>query len=375
VFERFTQRARQVVVLAQDEARAFRHTTIGTEHILLGLLREEEGLAARVLQSLDITVDEVRAQVVRIAGEGDEVPRGQIPFTPRAKKVLELALREALFLRHNYIGTEHILLGLTRENEGVAAQILLDLGADADKIRNEITRMLDRASRVQPAADMGDLHERYTTRARRVITIAREEAKGLRHDYIGTEHILLGLLDEEEGLAARVLGSLDITVEEVRAQVARIVGRGDSATGDQLPLTPRTKKVLELALREALSLGHNYIGTEHILLGLVREGEGVAARILLDFDADAEKIRNQVIQMLSGPGRRGQAPAPARVPSPRPAIEYRIERWPASGLADRHEALNELGAEGWALAGTISSGDHVQLVFQRPARAVGERGD
>jgi ATP-dependent Clp protease ATP-binding subunit ClpC len=149
-----------------------------------------------------------------------------------------------------------------------------------------------------------DLFERFTERARQVVVLAQDEARALKHNYIGTEHILLGLLREEEGLAARVLESLDITVEEVRAQVARIVGQGDEVTTGQIPFTPRAKKVLELALREALSLGHNYIGTEHILLGLVRENEGVAARILLDFDADAEKIRNEIIRMLSGPGRR-----------------------------------------------------------------------
>jgi ATP-dependent Clp protease ATP-binding subunit ClpC len=143
VFERFTERAKQVVVLAQDEARALKHNYIGTEHILLGLLREEEGLAARVLESLDVTVEEARAQVARIIGPGDEpIVSGQIPFTPRAKKVLELSLREALSLKHNYIGTEHILLGLVRENEGVAARILLDFDADAEKIRNEIMRVL-----------------------------------------------------------------------------------------------------------------------------------------------------------------------------------------------------------------------------------------
>jgi ATP-dependent Clp protease ATP-binding subunit ClpA len=142
VFEQFTERARQVVVLAQDEARTLKHNYIGTEHILLGLLREEEGLAARVLGSLDITVEEVRAQVVLIIGRGDEVVAGHVPFTPRAKKVLELALREALSLGHNFIGTEHILLGLVREKEGVAARILLDFDADAEKIRNEIIRML-----------------------------------------------------------------------------------------------------------------------------------------------------------------------------------------------------------------------------------------
>jgi ATP-dependent Clp protease ATP-binding subunit ClpC len=142
LFERFTERARQVVVLAQDEARQLRHNYIGTEHILLGLMREEEGIAARVLESLDVSLDEVRTQVSRIVGQGEDVGTGQIPFTPRAKKVLELSLKEALALDHNYIGTEHVLLGLVRESEGVAARILVDLGADAETVRNAIISML-----------------------------------------------------------------------------------------------------------------------------------------------------------------------------------------------------------------------------------------
>ena len=144
------------------------------------------------------------------------------------------------------------------------------------------------------------MFERFTERARQVVVLAQEEARALKHDYIGTEHILLGLLRVEDGLAACVLGNLDVTVERVRGQVVRIIGSGKEVTYGQIPLTPRAKKVLELALREALSLGHNYIGTEHILLGLVHENEGVAARILLDFDADSEKIRGEVMHMLSG---------------------------------------------------------------------------
>jgi ATP-dependent Clp protease ATP-binding subunit ClpC len=144
VFERFTERAKQVVVLAQDEARLLKHNYIGTEHILLGLLREEEGLAARVLESLDITLEEVRAQVQRVVGQGNEVATGQIPFTPRAKKVLQLSLKEALAMNHNYIGTEHILLGLARENDGVAARILLNLGADSERVRNAVIESLGR---------------------------------------------------------------------------------------------------------------------------------------------------------------------------------------------------------------------------------------
>jgi ATP-dependent Clp protease ATP-binding subunit ClpC len=143
VFERFTERARQVVVLAQDEARALGHQYIGTEHLLLGLLREEEGLAARALASSNVTIEEVRAQVERIVGRGvGGVETGQIPFTPRAKKTLELALRESQALGHNYIGTEHILLGLTRQDEGVAGQILSALGADGETVRVAVSRLL-----------------------------------------------------------------------------------------------------------------------------------------------------------------------------------------------------------------------------------------
>jgi ATP-dependent Clp protease ATP-binding subunit ClpC len=146
------------------------------------------------------------------------------------------------------------------------------------------------------------MFERFTERARQVVVVAQDEARALKHDHLGTEHILLGLAGEGEGVAAQVLSSLDVTVEEVRAQVVRIVGSSDKATTGQIPFTPRAKKVLELGLREALSLGHEYVGTEHILLGLVRENEGVAARILLDFDVDAEKVRTEVIRMLGGPG-------------------------------------------------------------------------
>src|SRR5438552_11606514 len=138
MFERFTERARQAVVMAQDEARLLRHNYLGTEHLLLGLLREEEGVAARALESLHVTIEEVRAQVARIVGEGEEATTGQIPFTPRAKRVLELGLREALSLGHNYIGTEHLLLGLAREYDGVAARLLLDFHVDNAQLVEEV---------------------------------------------------------------------------------------------------------------------------------------------------------------------------------------------------------------------------------------------
>ncbi len=144
------------------------------------------------------------------------------------------------------------------------------------------------------------MFERFTDRARRVVVLAQEEARLLNHSYIGTEHILLGLIHEGEGVAAKALESLGISLEAVRNQVQDIIGQGGSSPSGHIPFTPRAKKVLELSLREALQLGHNYIGTEHILLGLIREGEGVAAQVLVKLGADLSRVRQQVIQLLSG---------------------------------------------------------------------------
>jgi ATP-dependent Clp protease ATP-binding subunit ClpC len=142
------------------------------------------------------------------------------------------------------------------------------------------------------------MFQRFTERARRVVIFGQEEARGLRHNYIGTEHLLLGVLREGEGVGARVLASLGVTLDAVRAEVVSNVGQGDAAAVETIPFTPRAKRVLELSLREALSLGHDYIGTEHLLLGLVREEEGVAAKILLHLDADAETVRERTFELL-----------------------------------------------------------------------------
>jgi ATP-dependent Clp protease ATP-binding subunit ClpC len=203
------------------------------------------------------------------------------------------------------------------------------------------------------------MFERFTERARQVVVFAQAEARGLKHNYIGTEHLLLGLLREEEGLAARVLESLDITVEEVRAQVARIVGQGDELTTGQIPFTPRSKKILELSLREAIDLEHNYIGTEHILLGIVRENEGVASRILNEFGADAETIRNELIRLLSGPGRRRQPapPPPLRWEYGVRTLEGPTETWP--------EQLTAWRREGWELLTIVEEDGRRRALLER----------
>src|SRR6478752_1172913 len=258
MFERFTERARQVVVLAQDEARTLKHNYIGTEHILLGLLREEEGLAARVLESLDITVERVRAQVVRIVGSGEEVTSGQIPFTPRAKKVLELALREALSLGHNYIGTEHILLGLVRENEGVAARILLDFDADAEKIRNEIIRMLSGSGRRTQsggaAGEKGQKSSKLLDQFGRNLTKLATEGK--LDPVVGRQNEIERVM---QILSRRTKNNPVLIGEPGVGKTAVVEGLAQRISGNQVPELLKNKQIYTLDLA-ALVAGSKYRG-------------------------------------------------------------------------------------------------------------------
>jgi hypothetical protein len=195
MFERFTDRARRVVVLAQEEARMLNHNYIGTEHILLGLIHEGEGVAAKALESLGISLEAVRQQVEEIIGQGQQAPSGHIPFTPRAKKVLELSLREALQLGHNYIGTEHILLGLIREGEGVAAQVLVRLGADLNRVRQQVIRLVHGAE--------GEPLRRVA------VAEAADERLRMRRSgehWIGELHVTLAKMSERIDAIERVLG-------------------------------------------------------------------------------------------------------------------------------------------------------------------------
>ena len=193
MFERFTDRARRVVVLAQEEARMFNHNYIGTEHLLLGLIRESEGVAAKALESLGISLDVVRQQVEEIIGQGQQEPSGHIPFTKRAKKALEMSLRESVQLGHNYIGTEHILLGLIREGDGVAAQVLVRLGADLNRVRQQVIQLLHGSGKRASSALPDDALARIDTLDHRLAAI--ERWAGMRPD--------LDELDQEIALVCR----------------------------------------------------------------------------------------------------------------------------------------------------------------------------
>ncbi len=255
MFERFTERARQVVVLAQEEARSLKHNYIGTEHLLLGLLREEEGIAAQVLTTLDVSLDEVRMQVAQIVGMGDEVAAGQIPFTPRAKKVLELALREALSLGHNYIGTEHILLGLIKENEGVAARILLEFDADSEKIRNEIMRKLTGSARRTPVPQgEGKKRVKLLDQFGRNLTKLAEEGK--LDPVVGRE---LEIERVMQILSRRTKNNPVLIGEPGVGKTAVVEGLAQRITANDVPELLKGKQIYTLDLA-ALVAGSKYRG-------------------------------------------------------------------------------------------------------------------
>jgi ATP-dependent Clp protease ATP-binding subunit ClpA len=299
-FDKFTERARKVLVFAQEEARLLNHNYIGTEHILLGLLRMVESAGGRVLTEVGVNLADVRTRVGSIADRGEGIAMGEIGLDPNAKLAIEAAVDEARRMGHNYIGTEHLLLGLLRVEEGVAARILSELGLSLEESRRQVLAVLQVYAGDR---DQGDRFDKFTERARKVLQLAQEEAERFNHNYIGTEHILLGLAREGDGVAARVLRNLGIDLHKVRSAVEFIIGRGDRMVLGEIGLTPRAKRVIELAVDEARRLNHHYIGTEHLLLGLVREGEGIAAGVLESLGVSLEKVRAQVIGVLkSSPG-------------------------------------------------------------------------
>jgi ATP-dependent Clp protease ATP-binding subunit ClpA len=334
-FNRFTERARKVLSLAQEEAQRFQHNYIGTEHILLGLIREGEGVGAKVLRNLGVDLQRAHDSVEFIIGRGDRIVLGEIGLTPRAKKVIEYAVDEARRLNHHYIETEHLLLGLLREGEGIAAGVLQSLGVDLEQARRQTFAVLggggqggvqeprpeevegseipdqdkDRAINLEPLQDGDDRpleatlgqtgrFDKFSVRARRVMESAQQEAQRFQHSYIGTEHILLGLVRENKGIATHVLLNLGVERDKVRSAVEFIIGSGDRIVVGEIGLTPRAKRVIELAVDEARRMNHSYIGTEHLLLGLVREGEGIAAGVLESLGVTLEKARKQTVRLL-----------------------------------------------------------------------------
>ncbi|HEY3586351.1 MAG TPA: Clp protease N-terminal domain-containing protein, partial [Myxococcaceae bacterium] len=259
MFERFTDRARRVVVLAQEEARMLNHNYIGTEHILLGLIHEGEGVAAKALESLGISLEAVRQQVEEIIGQGQQAPSGHIPFTPRAKKVLELSLREALQLGHNYIGTEHILLGLIREGEGVAAQVLVKLGADLSRVRQQVIQLLHGYQGKEPAAAGAQSESTPATSlvldqfGRNLTAAARE---GKLDPVIGREKEIERVM---QVLSRRTKNNPALVGEPGVGKTAVVEGLAQKIVKGEVPETLKDKQLYTLDLG-ALVAGSRYRG-------------------------------------------------------------------------------------------------------------------
>ncbi len=336
-FNKFTERARRVLSLAQEEARRLQHNFIGTEHLLLGLVREGDGVAAKVLSNLGVELGKVREAVESIVGRGNSPDDGPVGLTPRAKKVIELAVDEARRLQHNFIGTEHLLLGILREGEGIAAEILQSMNVNLDRLRTQTIQLLSRVEARStfghqqetqtdrrgsfvpftqtnpPGAHAGSRNrfDKFTERARKALYLAQQEAQRLQNNSIGTEHLLLGLTRLDIGVAVQVLSKLGLEGTQIRSTVESMIASSTiPSTSKEFGLTPQAKKAIELAVDEARYMNHHYIGTEHLLLGLIREGDGIAAEVLRNLGLSLEKVRIETIRVLYPESQAGiQTPA------------------------------------------------------------------
>ena len=396
MFERFTDRARRVVVLAQEEARMLNHNYIGTEHILLGLIHEGEGVAAKALESLGISLEAVRSQVEEIIGQGQQAPSGHIPFTPRAKKVLELSLREALQLGHNYIGTEHILLGLIREGEGVAAQVLVKLGADLNRVRQQVIQLLSGYQGKEPAAAGGPAEGTPSTslvldQFGRNLTQAARESK--LDPVIGREKEIERVM---QVLSRRTKNNPVLIGEPGVGKTAIVEGLAQSIIRGEVPDTLKDKQLytldlgalvagsryrgdfeerLKKVLKEIRTRGDNilFIDEMHTLVGAgAAEGAIDAASILKPMLARGElqtigaTTLDEYRKHVEKDAALERRFAPIQVNAPDVADTVEILK----GLRDRYESHHRVSITDSALAAAARLSDRYVSDRQLPDKAI-----
>jgi len=356
-YDKFTERARKVLRLAQEEAQRFQHNYIDTEHLLLGLVREGEGVAAKVLSNLGVDLNKVRSTIEFMIGRGERIILGEIGLTPRAKKVIELAVDEARRLNHQYIGTEHLLLGLVREGEGIAAQVLESLGVNLEKVRTHTIQVLSQSGAphvvirsrfvqtyfIQSMVEVGEeWFDTFTVQVSRVLSRAEEEARRFQHNSIDTEHLLLALTRERKGVAASVSSNLGVDLNKVGSAVEFILSMKAHIVPEQVGLTPQVKKVLKLAVDEARLLNHHYVGIEHLLLGLIREEKGTAASVLESLGVTLEKARIETMRVLSQPALLQKIEVPPQLKDALKALDTLLREKEAALLQQEYGLAAEL---------------------------------
>ena len=299
-----TQEAKNVINYAIESARTLGHPYVGSEHILLGLLREEEGIAAAALTNKGVNLDNAREGVINLVGalrdtkdyereHTEKLKRRGMPFfsrfTDRAGKVMALANQEAHRFNHDYIGTEHILLGLIVEGNGTGTQVLRNMGVTLNQVRLDVEQIVKSGPEL---CTRGKLPQ--TPRSRKVIKCAVQEALDLNHTYVGTEHLLLGLMCVEDGVAAQVLLNLGLQREAIREEILHLLRAGPKEKPEHQEvynwatekLTERARQVMLQAMEVVEKLFHDYVETEHILLGLIREDSGRGMDILRKMEVD-----------------------------------------------------------------------------------------
>src|SRR5437667_541173 len=308
MWQRFTERARRVVFFAQEEAARLGENYVGTEHLLLGLVRENDSVAARILDRLGVPLGRIRSDIERQVTRGHGNLGQDMQLTPRAKRVIDLAYEEARQLNNNYIGTEHLLLGLIREGDGLGARVLVKLGADLERTRREIYAMQEgeeaaRQAATQAGAGSADDRARYFgDEAMRLLQFAQEEAALRNEACVGTEHLLLGLIRAPNSAAARALERLGVLPGHVRSRVEQQAIGSLGGSSETIPLTWHTLRVIDLAHEAARQLHNDYVGAEHLLLALLHEGDSSAAHALREAGITWDRVRSETRQLSSKAG-------------------------------------------------------------------------
>ncbi|HKY52242.1 MAG TPA: Clp protease N-terminal domain-containing protein [Candidatus Limnocylindria bacterium] len=301
-FDRFNDRAKRVLALAQDEAIRFNHNYIGVEHLLLGLVREGEGVAARALASLGVDLSKLRSTVERIVGRGDSTTTPtEITLSPRTKRIIDLAIDESRKLGHGAVATEHLLLGIVREGEGIASGVLQSLGVELDRVRRQVIATLGQQppgmiQLGEPMVRVNTYTARYqsgretlTDATRRVVALAQNEAIGLGHTWLGTEHLVLGLLSANRTPAQDALRSLGLTLEATRERVSTLPPPPAEWRTSDLAMSPLTMRLLEGWLP-----GQHSITPESLLNRIVKESDSQGAQLLSALGATKEKVQEAI---------------------------------------------------------------------------------